>query len=78
MTKANEKLARQLEKVLRQQGKEPTEYIVVEEPATNLPKIEINNGTPTYVNSIISYSRRVFLFQIPFRHFCHLLQVHVK
>ena len=51
LTKENEKLARQLEQVLRKQGKEPNEYVLVEESATNLPKIETHNN---YVN-IIDY-----------------------
>jgi hypothetical protein len=56
LIKENEKLARQLEKVLRTQGKEPGDYIVIEEAATNLPKIEThsyssNNKHPNYVIS---------------------------
>ena len=56
LTKENERLARKLEQVLRIQGKEPAEYIVVEEATTNLPKIEASNAHPNYVISPASSS----------------------
>lgn len=55
LTRENERLARKLEQILRIQGKNPNDYIVIEE-TNNLPKIETVQTQavhPNYVSSFI-------------------------